>query len=119
MQRRVELEVTGGRTLIPSASTDPAFVAPAWVAFFAVPFELFGTNLGGRLWILFGLACLAVGLYLAVRPRAPAAAILPAFRICAHRLLLLNAQLDESLLWESARRSRSGHESIWRDSASG
>jgi hypothetical protein len=93
-QRRVELEVTGGRTLITLGINGILpFVAPAWVAFFAVPFELLGTNLGGRLWILFGLACLALGLYLAVRPRAPAA-ILPAFASVPTALLLLNAQLD-------------------------
>jgi len=94
VQRRVELEVTGGRTLITLGINGILpFVAPAWVAFFAVPFELLGTNLGGRLWILFGLACLALGLYLAVRPRAPAA-ILPAFASVPTALLLLNAQLD-------------------------
>jgi hypothetical protein len=94
VQRRVQLEVTGGRTLITLGINGILpFVAPAWVAFFAVPFELFGTNLGGRLWILFGLACLAVGLLLAVRPRAPAA-ILPAFASVPTALLLLNAQLD-------------------------
>jgi hypothetical protein len=93
-QRRVQLEVTGGRTLISLGINGILpFVAPAWVAFFAVPFELLGTNLGGRLWILFGLACLALGLLLAVRPRAPAA-ILPAFSSVPTALLLLNAQLD-------------------------
>jgi hypothetical protein len=94
VQRRVELEVTGGRTLITLGINGILpFVAPAWVAFFAVPFDLLGTSLGGRLWILFGLACLAFGLYLAVRPRAPAA-ILPAFASVPTALLLLNAQLD-------------------------
>ena len=94
VQRRVQLEVTGGRTLITLGINGILpFVAPAWVAFFAVPFDLFGTNLGGRLWILFGLSCLAFGLYLAVRPRAPAA-ILPAFSSVPTALLLLNAQLD-------------------------
>ncbi len=94
VQRRVELEVTGGRTLITLGINGILpFVAPAWVAFFAVPFELLGTDFGGRLWILFGLACLAIGLYLAVRPRAPAA-VLPAFASVPTALLLLNAQLD-------------------------
>ena len=94
VQRRVQLEVTGGRTLITLGINGILpFVAPAWVAFFAIPFELLGTNLGGRLWILFGLACLGVGLFLAVRPRAPAA-ILPAFASVPTTLLLLNAQLD-------------------------
>jgi hypothetical protein len=94
VQRRVELDVTGGRTLITLGINGILpFVAPAYVAFFPVPFELLGTNLGGRLWILFGLACLALGLYLAVRPRAPSA-ILPAFSSVPTALLLLNAQLD-------------------------
>jgi hypothetical protein len=94
VQRRVELQVTGGRALTTLGINGILpFVAPAWDAFFAVPFELLGTNLGGRLWILFGLACLAIGLYLAVRPRAPAA-VLPAFASVPTALLLLNAQLD-------------------------
>jgi hypothetical protein len=94
VQRRVELDVTGGRTLITLGINGILpFVAPAYVAFFPVPFELLGTNIGGRLWILFGLACLALGLYLCVRPRAPAAA-LPAFASIPTALLLLNAQLD-------------------------
>jgi arabinofuranan 3-O-arabinosyltransferase len=94
VQRRVELEVTGGRTLVTLGIHGILpFVAPAWVAFFAVPFELLGTDLGGRLWILFGLACLALGLYLVVRPRPPSA-ILPAFAGVPTALLLLNAQLD-------------------------
>jgi arabinofuranan 3-O-arabinosyltransferase len=94
VQRRVELDVTGGRTLVTLGINGILpFVAPAWVAFFAVPFELLGTNLGGRLWILFGLACLAIGLYLAVRPRPPTA-VLPAFASVPTALMLLNAQLD-------------------------
>jgi arabinofuranan 3-O-arabinosyltransferase len=94
IQRRVELDVTGGRTLVTLGINGILpFVAPAWVAFFAVPFELLGTNLGGRLWILFGLACLAIGLYLAVRPRPPTA-VLPAFASVPTALVLLNAQLD-------------------------
>ena len=94
LQRRVQLDVTGGRTLVTLGIHGILpFVAPAWVAFFGVPFELLGTNIGGRLWILFGLACLALGLLLAVRPRAPAA-ILPAFASVPTALLLLNAQLD-------------------------
>lgn len=94
VQRRVELDVTGGRSLITLGINGILpFVAPAYVAFFPVPFELLGTNLGGRLWILFGLACLALGLYLAVRPRAPSA-ILAGFASVPTALLLLNAQLD-------------------------
>jgi len=94
VQRRVELEVTGGRTLVTLGINGILpFVGPAYVAFFAVPFELLGTNLGGRLWILFGLVCLAAGLYLAVRPRPPTA-VLPAFAAVPTALVLLNAQVD-------------------------
>ena len=109
-QRRVQLEVTGGRTLItPGIEGILPFLAPAWVAFVAVPFELLGTDLGGRLWILFGLACLALGLYLAAPSRTlrraalPAergvqragyAPALPAFSSVPTALLLLNGQLD-------------------------
>jgi hypothetical protein len=94
IQRRTQLEVTGGRTLVTLGIKGILpFLAPAWVAFIAVPFDLLGTNVGGRLWILFELACLASGLYLAVRPRPPSA-ILPAFAGVPTALLLLNAQLD-------------------------
>jgi glycosyl transferase family 87 len=93
-QRKVQLEVTGGRTLVTLGINGILpFLAPAWVAFLAVPFDLLGTNLGGRLWILAGLACLAIGLFLAVRPRPPTS-ILPAFASVPTALLLLNAQLD-------------------------
>src|ERR1700687_3934562 len=94
LQQQIEFDVTGGRTLVTLGINGILpFVAPAWVAFFAVPFELLGTNLGGRLWVLFGLACLAIGLYLAVKPRPPTA-ILPAFSSVPTALVLLNAQLD-------------------------
>jgi hypothetical protein len=94
-QRRVELEVTGGRSLVTLGIHGILpFLAPAWVAFLAAPFELLGTDLGGRLWILCGLAALALGLYLAVRPRAGLSAALPAFASVPTALLLLNAQLD-------------------------
>jgi len=94
VQRRVELDVTGGRTLVTLGINGILpFVGPAYVAFFAVPFELLGTNLGGRLWILFGLVCLWAGLYLAVRPRPPTA-VLPAFAAVPTALVLLNAQVD-------------------------
>lgn len=94
VQRRVELDVTGGRTLVTLGIQGILpFVGPAWVAVAAVPFEQLGTELGGRLWILFGLACLAAGLLLAVRPRPPSA-VLPAFASVPTALLLLNAQLD-------------------------
>jgi hypothetical protein len=94
VQRRVQFDVTGGRTLITLGINGILpFLAPAWVAFFAVPFEALGTSLGGKLWIIFGLACLALGLFLAVKPRPPSA-ILPAFASVPTALLLLNAQLD-------------------------
>ena len=94
VQRRTQLQVTGGRTLVTLGIKGILpFLAPAWVALIAVPFDLFGTNVGGRLWILFELFCLACGLLLAVRPRAPSA-ILPAFAGVPTALLLLNAQLD-------------------------
>jgi glycosyl transferase family 87 len=94
VQRRVQFDITGGRTLITLGINGILpFLAPAWVAFFAVPFEALGTTLGGKLWILFGLACLGLGLFLAVRPRPPSA-ILPAFASVPTALLLLNAQLD-------------------------
>jgi Glycosyltransferase family 87 len=122
-QRRVELEVTGGRSLITLGIQGILpFLAPAWVAFLAAPFVLLGTDLGGRLWILCGLAALALGLYLVVRPRPPNAdptraeahsraggagtpadgggaraglsPALPAFASVPTALLLLNAQLD-------------------------
>src|SRR5207302_720495 len=94
VQRRVQLEVTGGRRLVtPGIQGILPFLAPAWVALLAVPFEALGTDLGGRLWILFGLACLVAGLYLATRPRPPTA-ILPAFASVPTALMMLNAQLD-------------------------
>ena len=94
VQRRIQRDVTGGRVLVTLGIQGILpFLAPAWVALLAVPFELLGTDVGGRLWILLGLACLAAGLLLAVRPRAPAA-ILPAFAGVPTALLMLNAQLD-------------------------
>jgi hypothetical protein len=94
VQRRTQLEVTGGRTLVTLGIKGILpFLAPAWVAFIAVPFDLLGTNIGGRLWIVFELACLAFGLYLAARPRPPAE-WLPAFAGVPTALMLLNAQLD-------------------------
>jgi len=94
VQRDVERNVTGGRVLVTLGIQGILpFLAPAWVALIAAPFELLGTDIGGRLWILFGLACLAAGLWLAVRPRAPAA-ILPAFAGVPTALVMLNAQLD-------------------------
>ncbi|HYM67378.1 MAG TPA: glycosyltransferase family 87 protein [Patescibacteria group bacterium] len=93
-QRRVQFDVTGGKTLITLGINGILpFVTPAWVALIAVPFDLLGTVLGGRLWILFGLACLLAGIWLAVRPRPPSA-VLPAFASVPTALLLLNAQLD-------------------------
>ncbi|HLQ62363.1 MAG TPA: hypothetical protein VK131_10905, partial [Candidatus Acidoferrales bacterium] len=46
LQRRVELDVTGGRSLVTLGIHGILpFLAPAWVALIAVPFELLGTNL--------------------------------------------------------------------------
>ena len=93
-QKRVEFEVTGGRTLVTLGINGILpFLAPAWVALLAVPFELLGTDLGGRVWIMFGLACLALGAYLATRPRPPSA-MLPVFASVPTAIMLLNAQLD-------------------------
>jgi hypothetical protein len=93
-QSRVEREVTGGRVLVTLGIHGILpFLAPAWVALVAVPFDLLGPDLGGRIWILFGLGCLAAGLYLAVRPRPPTAA-LPAFASVPAAVMMLNAQLD-------------------------
>jgi hypothetical protein len=93
-QRQVELQVTGGRVLVTLGIKGILpFLAPAWVALLAVPFDLLGPNVGGRLWVLFGLMCLAVGLYLATRPRPPTV-MLPAIASVPTALLMLNAQLD-------------------------
>jgi hypothetical protein len=93
-QQRVEQDVTGGRVLVTLGIHGILpFLAPAWVALIAVPFELLGNNIGGRAWILFGLACLASGLYLAIRPR-PAIQTLPALASVPTALLMLNAQVD-------------------------
>lgn len=94
VQRGVEFQVTGGKTHLGLGIKGILpFLAPAWVAYLAVPFDVLGTNVGGRLWILFGLACFALGVYLAVRPRPPSA-ILPALASVPTALLVLNAQLD-------------------------
>jgi glycosyl transferase family 87 len=120
-QRRVQVQVTEGRTLVtPGINGILPFLAPAWVAFLVVPFELLGTDLGGRLWMLAGLACLAIGLLLGgvrwpskhqkmvvtitIAPNAPRRAfgsvlsgfgsVLSAFASMPTALLLLNAQLD-------------------------
>src|SRR5437660_2504127 len=94
VQERYQAQVTGGRHLVtPGINGILPFLAPAWVALLAVPFDAFGTDIGGRLWIMFGLACLAAGLYFATRPRGPTA-ILPAFASVPTALVLLNAQLD-------------------------
>ena len=94
VQARIQSEVTGGRVLVSLGIHGILpFLAPAWVALVAVPFDAFGSNIGGRLWILFQLVCLAAGLLLATRPRAPAA-MLPGFAGVPTALLLVNAQLD-------------------------
>ena len=105
-QSRFQDHVTGGRHLVTlGIGGILPFLAPAWVALLAVPFAALGTDLGGRLWILFGLLCLGAGLYLATRPkvgsspsvgrwRAAPEGLLPAFAGIPTALLLLNAQLD-------------------------
>ena len=94
VQRRVETEVTGGRVLVSLGIKGILpFLAPAWVALVAAPFDLLGTNIGGRAWILFGLLCLGAGLWLAIRPRPPAG-LLPAFASVPTALVMLNAQVD-------------------------
>src|SRR5437879_2812087 len=93
-QSRFQDHVTGGRRLVTlGIGGILPFLAPAWVALLAVPFDALGTDLGGRVWILFGLACLAGGLYLAIRPRPPTL-ILPGFATVPTALMLLNGQLD-------------------------
>lgn len=94
VQHLTQLEITGGRSLVGlSIQGILPFLAPAWVALLAVPFDLLGPNLGGRIWVLAELACLGAGLYFATRPRPPDA-ILPAFASVPTALLMLNAQLD-------------------------
>ena len=94
VQQGVERDVTGGRTLVtPGIQGILPFLAPAWVAFIAIPFDLLGTEVGGHAWVLFGLVCLGAGLYLATRPRPPSAT-LPAFASVPTALMMLNAQLD-------------------------
>jgi len=94
VQKRVESEVTGGRVLVSLGIKGILpFLAPAWVALIAVPFELLGTDAGGRAWIIFGLLCLGGGLWLAIRPRPPTR-LLPAFASVPTALVMLNAQVD-------------------------
>src|SRR5207302_7283578 len=94
VQRRVQNDVTGGRTLVTLGIHGILpFLAPAWVAFLAVPFDALGSDIGGRAWMLAGLVCLALGLLLAIRPRPPSR-IVPAFASVPGALMLLNAQLD-------------------------
>ncbi|HSS62429.1 MAG TPA: glycosyltransferase family 87 protein [Candidatus Limnocylindrales bacterium] len=103
VQQRVEKDVTGGRVLVTLGIRGILpYLAPAWVALLAVPFEAIGTDLGGRLWILFGLVCLLGGLYLGLRPphswggvgRTPTVGLLPAFASVPTALVLVNAQID-------------------------
>ena len=94
VQQRVEKEVTGGRILVsPGIEGILPFLAPAWVALLAVPFDLLGPQIGGRAWVLAGLICLAAGLYLVVRPRPPDE-MMPAFAGVPTAVFMLNAQLD-------------------------
>lgn len=93
-QKQVEFQVTGGKVLVTLGIKGILpFLAPAWVGLIAVPFEALGTDLGGRLWTLFGLACLALGAYLAIGPRPPSA-VLPVFASVPTALMMLNAQVD-------------------------
>ena len=99
VQERYQRVITGGRTLVtPGIEGILPFLAPPWVALLAVPFDVFGTDLGGRLWILFGLVCLGCGLYLATggaqRRWGLPSAILPAFASVPTAVMMLNAQLD-------------------------
>jgi len=49
-QERYQAHVTGGRHLVtPGINGILPFLAPAWVALLAVPFDVFGTDIGGRL----------------------------------------------------------------------
>src|SRR5438034_3184622 len=49
-QERYQAHVTGGRHLVtPGINGILPFLAPAWVAFLAVPFDFFGTELVCRL----------------------------------------------------------------------
>jgi hypothetical protein len=94
VQQSVERDVTGGRVLVtPGIAGILPFLAPPWVALLAAPFDLLGAQIGGHLWVLVGLFCLAAGLYLATRPRPPTE-FLPAFASVPTALLMLNAQLD-------------------------
>jgi len=94
LQQRVQRDVTGGRQLVTLGIKGILpFLAPAWVALLAAPFDLLGTDLGGRAWVLFGLLCLLAGFYLATRPRPPTN-LLPGFAGVPTALVLLNAQLD-------------------------
>ena len=94
VQKRVESDVTGGRVLVSLGIRGILpFLAPAWVALLAVPFDLLGPNIGGRAWVVFGLLCLLAGLYLAIRPRPPTE-VLPAFASVPTALVMLNAQVD-------------------------
>lgn len=93
-QRRIELDVTGGRVLVSLGIHGILpFLAPAYVALIAIPFDAFGPNVGGRLWMLFGLVCILAGLYLANRGRSPTE-FLPAFASVPTALVMVNAQID-------------------------
>ena len=93
-QRRVELEITGGRQLVTLGIQGILpFLGPPWVALLAIPFLQLGVPAGGRAWILGGLLALAGGLWLALK-RGPPEQFLPAFAAVPTALILLNAQLD-------------------------
>src|SRR5256885_15614599 len=73
-QERYQAHVTGGRHLVtPGINGILPFLAPAWVALLAVPFDFFGTDIGGRRWVLFCLPRLGRGPYPPLRPTPPRA----------------------------------------------
>src|SRR2546430_4685966 len=74
VQQRVESDVTGGRVLVTLGIQGILpFLAPAWVALLAVPFEGPGPDLRRRVWILLRLAGPVRGPLPAAPPRAPTA----------------------------------------------
>src|SRR2546422_6831205 len=73
-QKRVELEVTGGRVLVALCIEGILpFLAPAWVALLSLPFDPPGPENGGRLLVLFGPLFLSRGLSFATLPTPPPA----------------------------------------------
>ena len=94
VQAAQQKRITGGEVL---AARDEEgllpFDMPPWVALLNAPFAALGTDVGGRLWILFGLVALAAGLILLAPPgqrldSRPALASVPT------ALAVVNAQTD-------------------------